>query len=154
MIPVIRTVEWHIPSPPYHPKSNGQAEVSVREVKKLLKKLLSENEQVELDLALSRALFFIRTDVNIRKGTSPAELFLGRKIRSRLSVLSKEEVKVSKVNGQYVNNKFKVDETVKFRWITNNHPSWYTGKIIKILGRNVYLIKQGDSEKKVHQNYI
>ncbi|UYV75716.1 K02A2.6-like [Cordylochernes scorpioides] len=88
----------HVTSPPYHPKSNGQAEVSVREVKKLLKKQLYENEQVELDLALSRALFFIRTDVNIRKGTSPAELFLGRKIRSRLSVLSKEEVKVSKVN--------------------------------------------------------
>ncbi|UYV84599.1 K02A2.6-like [Cordylochernes scorpioides] len=101
----------HVTSPPYHPKSNGQAEVSVREVKKLLKKQLYENEQVELDLALSRALFFIRTDVNIRKGTSPAELFLGRKIRSRLSVLSKEEVKVSKVNGQYVNSKFKVDET-------------------------------------------
>ncbi|UYV82343.1 hypothetical protein LAZ67_21001753, partial [Cordylochernes scorpioides] len=93
----------HVTSPPYHPKSNGQAEVSVREVKKLLKKQLYENEQVELDLALSRALFFIRTDVNIRKGTSPAELFLGRKIRSRLSVLSKEEVKVSKVNSQYVN---------------------------------------------------
>ncbi|UYV65477.1 K02A2.6-like [Cordylochernes scorpioides] len=144
----------HVTSPPYHPKSNGQAEVSVREVKKLLKKQLYENEQVELDLALSRALFFIRTDVNIRKGTSPAELFLGRKIRSRLSVLSKEEVKVSKVNGQYVNSKFKVDETVKFRWITNGHPSWYTGKKIKILGRNVYLIKQGDSKKKVHQNYI
>ncbi|UYV65404.1 hypothetical protein LAZ67_3004252 [Cordylochernes scorpioides] len=144
----------HVTSPPYHPKSNGQAEVSVREVKKLLKKQLYENEQVELDLALSRALFFIRTDVNIRKGTSPAEMFLGRKIRSRLSVLSKEEVKVSKVNGQYVNSKFKVDETVKFRWITNGHPSWYTGKIIKILGRNVYLIKQGDSIKKVHKNYI
>ncbi|UYV60291.1 K02A2.6-like, partial [Cordylochernes scorpioides] len=144
----------HVTSPPYHPKSNGQAEVSVREVKKLLKKQLYENEQVELNLALSRALFFIRTDVNIRKGTSPAELFLGRKIRSRLSVLSKEEVKASKVNSQYVNSKFKVDETVKFRWITNGHPSWYTGKIIKILGRNVYLIKQGDSIKKVHQNYI
>ncbi|UYV67552.1 hypothetical protein LAZ67_5001177 [Cordylochernes scorpioides] len=83
----------HVTSPPYHPQSNGQAEVSVREVKKLLKKQLYENEQVELNLALSRALFFIRTDVNIRKGTSPAELFLGRKIRSRLSVLSKEEVK-------------------------------------------------------------
>ncbi|UYV80793.1 K02A2.6-like [Cordylochernes scorpioides] len=113
----------HVTSPPYHPKSNGQAEVSVREVKKLLKKQLYENEQVELDLSLSRALFFIRTDVNIRKGTSPAELFFGRKIRSRLSVLSKEEVKVSKVNGQYVNSKFKVDETVKFRWIINGHPS-------------------------------
>ncbi|UYV71319.1 hypothetical protein LAZ67_8002616 [Cordylochernes scorpioides] len=97
----------HVTSPPYHPKSNGQAEVSVREVKKLLKKLLYENEQVELDLALSRALFFIRTDANIRKGTSPAELFIGRKIRSRLSVLSKEEVKVSKVNGQYVNKEWK-----------------------------------------------
>ncbi|UYV84424.1 hypothetical protein LAZ67_X002122 [Cordylochernes scorpioides] len=144
----------HVTSPPYHPKSNGQAEVSVREVKKLLKKQLYENEQVELNLALSRALFFLRTDVNIRKGTSPAELFLGRKIRSRLSVLSKEEVKASKFNSQYVNSKFKVDETVKFRWITNGHPSWYTGKIIKILGRNVYLIKQGDSIKKVHQNYI
>ncbi|UYV74104.1 hypothetical protein LAZ67_11002126, partial [Cordylochernes scorpioides] len=144
----------HVTSPPYHPKSNGQEEVSVREVKKLLKKQLYENEQVELDLVLSRALFFIRTNVNIRKGTSPAELFLGRKIRSRLSVLSKEEVKVSKVNGQYVNSKFKVDETVKLRWITNGNPSWYTGKIIKILGRNVYLIKQGDSKKKVHQNYI
>ncbi|UYV63694.1 K02A2.6-like, partial [Cordylochernes scorpioides] len=144
----------HVTSPPYHPQSNGQAEVSVREVKKLLKKQLYENEQVELNLALSRALFFIRTDVNIRKGTSPAELFLGRKIRSRLSVLSKEEVKASKFNSQYVNSKFKVDETVKFRWITNGHPSWYTGKIIEILGRNVYLIKQGDSIKKVHQNYI
>ncbi|UYV71022.1 hypothetical protein LAZ67_8001449 [Cordylochernes scorpioides] len=86
------------------PKSlHERAEVSVREVKKLLKKQLYENEQVELNLALSRALFFIRTDVNIRKGTSPAELFLGRKIRSRLSVLSKEEVKASKFNSQYVN---------------------------------------------------
>ncbi|UYV77576.1 K02A2.6-like [Cordylochernes scorpioides] len=143
----------HVTSP-ISPKIEWTGRSLCKRGKEIAKKLLYENEQVEIDLALSRALFFIRTDVNIRKGTSPAELFLGRKIRSRLSMLSKEEVKVSKVNGQYVNSKFKVYETVKLRWITNNHPSWYTGKIIKILGRNVYLIKQGDSEKKVHQNYI
>ncbi|UYV77777.1 K02A2.6-like [Cordylochernes scorpioides] len=114
----------HVTSPPYHPQSNRQAEVSVREVKKLLKKQLYENEQVELNLALSRALFFIRTDVNIRKGTSPAELFLGRKIRSRLSVLSKEEVKASKFNSQYV-NRIQIVITIAGSSVNSEEHPWF-----------------------------
>ncbi|UYV73797.1 hypothetical protein LAZ67_11000938 [Cordylochernes scorpioides] len=86
-----RYQKWHIPCDisPISPKIKWTGISICKRGEEIAKKLLYENEQVELDLALSRALFFIRTDVNIRKGTSPLELFLGRKIRSRLSVFSK-----------------------------------------------------------------
>ncbi|TRY73403.1 hypothetical protein TCAL_16914 [Tigriopus californicus] len=68
-------------SSPYHPESNGLAEVSVREVKRLLKKCAQTGQDFHQQLAACRCL-------PLTAGLSPAEAFLGRRPRSSILTLS------------------------------------------------------------------
>ena len=75
----IRTIQ----SAPYHPASNGQAERTVRVFKNSLKKM----EGGGLQDKLNELLFHHRTTPHTTTGRSPAELLLGRKIRTHLDIM-------------------------------------------------------------------
>lgn len=73
----------HIKVSSYHPSSNGMAERAVKIVKDGLKK--SGNFQ-SIECCLSRVLFQYRITPHSTTGVSPAELLMGRRIRSHLDL--------------------------------------------------------------------
>ena len=70
-------------SAPYHPASNGQAEICVRKVKEALRTM----EQGSTELQLQRLLFKDHITPSTATGYSPAELLFNRRLRSALTLL-------------------------------------------------------------------
>jgi len=66
-------------SSPEYPKSNGLAEKGVQVVKKMIKKCLDSQENLNLALIAFRS-------VPNESGLSPAQLLFGRQIRSKIPV--------------------------------------------------------------------
>ncbi|KAM7281655.1 uncharacterized protein ISCGN_006447, partial [Ixodes scapularis] len=81
----------HTMTPPYHPASNGAAERAVQTVKRaLLKQVLEDDlhgKRRNIHEKLSCFLLAYRTTPHTSTGKAPAELFLGRLPRTRLSQL-------------------------------------------------------------------
>ena len=73
----------HWKSAPYHPSSNGLAEKAVQIIKQGLKKLSTGS----LSDKLARLLFSYRITPHSTTGLSPAELLMGRKLKSRFDLL-------------------------------------------------------------------
>ena len=73
----------HITSAPYLPATNGLAERAVQTFKSALKK----TSVAEIETQLSRFLFRYRNTPHSTTGTSPAELLLGRRPRSLLTLM-------------------------------------------------------------------
>ena len=69
----------HVKTAPYHPSSNGLAERAVQTVKEGLKKM-----QGPLELRIPRFLFKYRVTPT---GATPAELLMGRRLRTHLDLL-------------------------------------------------------------------
>ena len=75
----------HIFTSPYHPKSNGEAERFVQTLKNALRKERDESDSIQTKL--SRFLMSYRTTPNTTTGVTPSELFLGRRMKTRLDIL-------------------------------------------------------------------
>jgi len=73
----------HAKSAPYHPASNGLTERAVQIFENGMQKFTEGNWTDRL----SRFLFHYRSTPHSTTGVTPAELLLGRKLRSRLDVL-------------------------------------------------------------------
>ena len=73
----------HVKTAPYHPSSNGQVERAVQTFKEAIKK----NSTDSLQTRVSRFLFNYRNTPHSTTGVSPAELLLGRRPRTHLSLL-------------------------------------------------------------------
>jgi transposase InsO family protein len=72
----------HLTSAPYHPASNGLAERAVQTVKEGMKKMSGP-----LEVRLSRFLFKYRVTPQATTGIAPAELLMGRRLRTHLDLL-------------------------------------------------------------------
>ncbi|XP_055351504.1 uncharacterized protein K02A2.6-like [Paramacrobiotus metropolitanus] len=75
----------HIRTPPGHPQSNGQVERYVQTVKEGIAKLMEDGKT--LPAALRQIFWRYRSVPHATTGKSPAELFMGRKMRSTLDLL-------------------------------------------------------------------
>ena len=73
----------HIRTAPYHPSSNGQVERAVQSFKEGMMRNLSGS----LETRLSRFLFHYRSTPHSTTGISPAELLMGRHLRTQLSLI-------------------------------------------------------------------
>ena len=78
----------HVKSPPYHPQSNGVAERCVQTFKGAMKSM--KDEPGDISTRLLQLLFQYRCTPHATTGTSPAQLFLGRTLRTRLSMLHRD----------------------------------------------------------------
>lgn len=74
----------HVLTAPYHPSSNGLAERFVQTLKNALRK---NKESAPLHVKLQTFLQSYRNTAHATTNESPANLFLGRRLRSRLDVV-------------------------------------------------------------------
>ncbi|KXJ23209.1 Uncharacterized protein K02A2.6 [Exaiptasia diaphana] len=75
----------HITSAPYHPATNGLAERSVQTFKQALKSM--EGSSSPLKEKLAKFLINYRNTPHLTTGESPAQMMLGRPLRTRLDLV-------------------------------------------------------------------
>ncbi|XP_021348211.1 uncharacterized protein K02A2.6-like [Mizuhopecten yessoensis] len=143
----------HILSAPYHPSSNGEAERAVRTFKQAMKSMAQEGGT--LNKKLASFLLSYRTTPHSLTKTTPSELFLGRKLRTRLDVMrphlsgniqQKTTPTVSKA--RY----FEVGDIVITRDYHGNprKPTWSKGIVLRKLGPLAYTIQMDNLTWKRH----
>ena len=72
-------------SPPYHPSSNGEVERAVRTFKDAMK--VRKSEKAVMSEKIARFLLGYRTTPHTATGCTPAELLMGRRLRTRLDLM-------------------------------------------------------------------
>ncbi|EFP01961.1 hypothetical protein CRE_22892 [Caenorhabditis remanei] len=156
----------HIRSPPYHPQSNGQAERFVDTLKRALGKLKGEETD---DTALNIFLQNYRStpcDASPNHVT-PAENFIGRRIKTFLNQLLPSSAPVSsdynhKMEDQFNRQhgsrtkEFAPHDKVYVKSYRNlSATTWTSGVIICRLGKTLYSVRVNDNTTwKRHANQL
>lgn len=104
----------HIKTAPYHPSTNGLAERAVQTLKENLKK----SKAGSLETRISHFLFKYRTTPHTTTGISPAELLMGRQLRSHLSLLHPDFSLQNRVTNKQQNQKSHHDAHASKRHFT------------------------------------
>ena len=139
----------HVRMAPYHPSSNGQVERAVQTFKDAMKKESPDT----LNTRISRFLFHYRNTPHTTTGVSPAELLMGRQLRTHLSLLipsttSKVARKQEDQKQRYDRNtKYKsfIDgETVLIRDFSVAKEKWIMGEVHHRSGPMSYNIRVND----------
>lgn len=142
----------HVYTAVYHPSSNGLVEKAVGTVKLGLRKTTNGT----LFARLANILFAYRRSPVSGGTLSPAELFLGRPLRSRLNLLQDESCKsyvnVSK-EVESRNRSFKEGDSVLARNFGKG-PKWVTGKVKTCEGRSLYIITTPGGVVRRHVDQI
>ncbi|XP_046362411.2 uncharacterized protein K02A2.6-like [Haliotis rufescens] len=145
----------HILSSTYHPSSNGEAERFVRTFKTTMKSMRASTST--LQQRQCRFLLSYRTTPHSTTKTTPAELFMGRRIRTRLDLLrpdlaSSVQRKVSpKVDAV---RHFEVGDPVLVRDYRGRTEQWLQGVVLKALGPVTYKVQVENFEWKRHVDQL
>lgn len=133
----------HITTAPYHPASNGQAERAVGTFKSGFEKMQGMDD----DVKLQRFLFTYRCVPHSTTGIPPAELLMGRRLRSVLdllkpSVSGKVEWKQTKISAKQSRQcrDFVKDDYVYVKNFSTG-PKWLPGRIVNVTGPLSYVIE-------------
>ncbi|XP_046608877.1 uncharacterized protein K02A2.6-like [Neodiprion virginianus] len=136
-------------SAPHHPASNGQAERFVQMIKFALKKV---DDKKNVNASLRKILIQYRNTPHSTTGKTPAELFLGRKIRCKLDLLKPVVAKEQATNVKAC--KFSINQRVLVRNYTKNN-KWVFGRILEHRGNLLFKIKLDDGRIWIrHANQI
>ena len=150
----------HIRVAPYHPSSNGLAERVVKIVKQGLKK----QSEGTLSDQIARTLFQYRNTPHTTTGSTPAELLLGRKPRTRLDLLRPDLD--HRVQSKQARQQLDHDKHTRLRhfsegekvFVKNQRPGgnpWLPGEIIEITGPVSYRVQLSDgTARRTHQDYL
>jgi hypothetical protein len=133
----------HITSPPYHPRSNGEAERTVQTLKSALRKISGD-----IFVGLDKVLSDIRRSPRIGDKESPAQKLLGYSPRCRLSLLMPIQDRRRELSEEH----FSGLEIGKKVWSRNyrDRRKWIPGTVIRRLGTVVYLIQTEHGMEKRH----
>lgn len=151
----------------FHPSSNGQAERFVDTLKRALKKMEGEGTTTEI-LHTFLEVYRSTPNPNSPRGTTPAESFIGRKMRTIFDALKKTPISPVTRNEnmeQQYNSKhgtksrsFKHGDLVYAREFKNNKSLWVPGEILAKIGNVTYdtFVKVGNHHKiiKAHADQL
>ena len=152
--------------PPYHPASNGAAELSVQIAKKVLTKQVLDGKANSLSLEHRLANFIIlnRSKPHTVTGQSPAELFLGRQIRNCFTLLKPNlnravddqqlRQKEHHDEGRVKRREFKLTEVVLVSNWRRGVERWMPGRIAQVKGPRTYLVRCEDQIRFVHMDHL
>ena len=138
----------HVTSPPYAPKSNGLAERCVQTFKRGYRMLTGS-----VSTKVSRFLFQYRSTPHTTTSKSPAELFLGRQLRTHMDRLRPDVT--FEIQGRQRAQKWYRDQRSQFRqvkvgdtvWVTAldrlqgiEGRSWLPGEVLEVAGIKVTVL--------------
>ena len=123
----------HISSPPYSPRSNGQAEVGVRVIKDLLKKS-SDNDPFKTRLL--KVLFYYRTVPHSVTQIPPCVLLNSRKYITAKDRLNPRVYDFSDASATRAISKYNVGDKVLALNLREG-PRWLEATIVLVEGINV-----------------
>lgn len=138
----------HVRTPPYHPKSNGAAERFVQIFKKQLSKLNLQNDKNSIQHQLDNILFAYRNTPQITTSKTPAEMFLNRKPRTRLSILKQELNTNSKMYRTCLS--FYKNEPVYIKTKRGEEESWIEGTVLEKHSEFTYLVQAKGKIQLIH----
>jgi transposase InsO family protein len=110
----------HITSSPWHPRTNGLAERAVQTFK--LRMEAAKDDVPDLNLRLQRFLFSYRITPHKSTGRPPAEMFMGRRLRSRLDLL-KPDIRANLDSANYRQQLYH-DRDSEYRSFQQDDPVW------------------------------
>jgi hypothetical protein len=136
----------HITSAPYHPSSNGLAERAVQTFKAGIQRIQGSS----IHERLSKFLFKYRITPHTTTGIAPAELLMGRRLRSRLDLLYPDVSR--KVENQQQRQKESHDNARPLRWFTEGDRvyaedftvsscKWNPSTIVELTGPLSYTVR-------------
>ncbi|XP_038116866.1 uncharacterized protein K02A2.6-like [Culex quinquefasciatus] len=156
----------HLKTAPFHPQSNGQAERFVDTFKRTVKKIRAGGE--DLDEALDIFLNCYRSTPcrNAPGGKSPAEILLGRPMRTSLELL-RPPSKFTKDNNNKQDQQFNAKHGAKEKSFVvrdkvyaqvhqGNNWSWVAGEVIECVGRVMYNVWLPERQRLIrsHSNQL
>ena len=143
----------HIPTPAYHPSTNGQVEVYCGKFKRALEKMSMDSQ--DLDLDVSNWLLSYHNTPHSFTGVEPSLLMIGRRLRSAISLVHplsnsralKQQVKQEQqiVEGNQTLRRFVAGDKVLYRDVLHNE--WRPG-VIKNGSNKQYEVAATDGSDK------
>ncbi|XP_062566349.1 uncharacterized protein K02A2.6-like [Saccostrea cucullata] len=145
--------------------SNGFAERGVQIVKKALKCKEVDGKPHSLEHKLADLLLKCRITPHTTTGVAPAELFLKRQLRTRLSLIKpdtgkrvenyQQKMKQNHDRGVIQVKKFHTGEKVQVKTIIQAGKwKWMPGYIHKVMGPLTYLVKVGNRTRYCHCDHL
>lgn len=138
----------HVRTPPYHPASNGLVERAVQTFKEGMKRLRSGS----VDTRLARFLLKYRVTPHSSTGVSPAELLMGRRLRTQLDLLHPSTSQV--VQRSQDRQKMAHDRRAKPKHFTagdavyvrnyRQGPLWLSGVVVDQEGAVLFRVRLAD----------
>lgn len=125
---------------PNYPQTNGLAERNVQTLKSKLKAMGEEDLPMKKKI---QAILQKYRATPLASGKSPAELYLGRRLRLRLDAIFPQKSLPYKVPEAITSKHRKLNEgdRVTARVLRNNVSKWEFGTIIKVLGTRFYIVQ-------------
>ena len=135
----------HVKSPPYHPATNGEAERVVRTFKNSIRKTLLHTK--DLHSCVANFLLGYRTSKHSTTNCSPAELLMGRTLKTRLDHLfmsNNDSINQQKCDNVKKPRQFTIGQKVFVRDYRRDKPKWTDGTIVRDLGPVSYRVQTSD----------
>ncbi|XP_055613296.1 uncharacterized protein K02A2.6-like [Uranotaenia lowii] len=144
----------HLRISPYHPQSNGQAERFVDSLKRSLMKI---NDWQNIHESLQTFLQVYRsTPSRVLNGSTPAELMIGRKIRTILNLLDHDQPTHPKADQGPRPHKLTTVVAVYAKLYRNNSSwKWVPGKI-EVIGKVNFniLLEEHHGRRKLIRSHV